>query len=315
MPSGYSLSSFCRYTTFGSVAKGRSFSSTAYRYGFNGKEKEDEISGNGNEYDFGSRTYDPRLGRWWSIDPFVSKYPNVTPYSFGLNNPISLKDEGGKWITDVNGKPIYTSEGQTHELAPDGKSYLVAEVRTYYTNDGQAVYAKKYTGMIKVENCKTVESKISYSTKDLEKVPEDLAYDCHGNSCFPGENIYIPGNDPEGNNNAEKIFKNKSEYTHVGASEAKEGDIKLYGANGALNHSATRDAKGTYTSKDDRSPIRHGVAAQDMAGAVDPKKGTWGVALIGNYRHLENKNGGVESNNGEVSKEVAAKAIENAKSK
>ncbi len=31
-----------------------------YRYGFNGMEKDDEISGSGNSYDFGARTYDPR---------------------------------------------------------------------------------------------------------------------------------------------------------------------------------------------------------------------------------------------------------------
>jgi hypothetical protein len=33
-----------------------------YRYGFNGKEKDNEVSGNGNSQDYGLRIYDPRLG-------------------------------------------------------------------------------------------------------------------------------------------------------------------------------------------------------------------------------------------------------------
>ena len=102
MPDGYSLYSFCRYTTFGSVAKGRSFSSTAYRYGFNGKEKDNEVSGDGNEYDFGARIYDSRLGKWLSMDPKGGKYMSWSPYCFGLNNPIRFVDVGGETIGDPN---------------------------------------------------------------------------------------------------------------------------------------------------------------------------------------------------------------------
>jgi len=50
--------------TFGAPMPGRSFNSNSYKYGFNGKEKDDEVKGNGNSYDFGARIYDPRIGRW-----------------------------------------------------------------------------------------------------------------------------------------------------------------------------------------------------------------------------------------------------------
>jgi hypothetical protein len=33
-----------------------------YRYGFNGKENDGEVSGEGNQYDYGFRIYNPRLG-------------------------------------------------------------------------------------------------------------------------------------------------------------------------------------------------------------------------------------------------------------
>ena len=76
---------------------GRSFSATnQYRYGFNGKEKTDEISSNG--YDFGARIYDGRLGRWLSIDLKSAKYPQYTPYNFVINNPLNVIDPDGKDI-------------------------------------------------------------------------------------------------------------------------------------------------------------------------------------------------------------------------
>ncbi len=61
-----------------------------YRYGFNGKEKDDEIYGSGNAYDYGFRESDPRLGgRFWSVDPFFQKYVSISPYVFVANSPIS----------------------------------------------------------------------------------------------------------------------------------------------------------------------------------------------------------------------------------
>jgi RHS repeat-associated protein len=46
-------------------------------FGFNGKEKDDEVVGAGNSYDFDARMYNPRLGRWMSVDPSASKYPGI----------------------------------------------------------------------------------------------------------------------------------------------------------------------------------------------------------------------------------------------
>ncbi len=70
-------------------------SSSAYRYGMNGKEKDDEIEGAGNCYDYGFRMYDSRLGRFLSVDPLTKKYPYLTPYQFASNTPILGIDEDG----------------------------------------------------------------------------------------------------------------------------------------------------------------------------------------------------------------------------
>jgi len=69
----------------------------AYRYGFNGKENDNEVRGQGNSLDFGDRSiYDPRLGRFFSVDPDDHKYPSQSPYTYGANNPIFYIDDEGR---------------------------------------------------------------------------------------------------------------------------------------------------------------------------------------------------------------------------
>ena len=65
---------------------GRKFAATSdYRYGFNGKENDKDISEGGQDY--GMRIYDSRLGRFLSEDPLTEKYPMLTPYQFSSNTP------------------------------------------------------------------------------------------------------------------------------------------------------------------------------------------------------------------------------------
>jgi len=69
-----------------------------HRYGFNGMERDDELKGSGNSYDFGARMVDPRLGRWLTIDPQAIKYPGLSPYCYSGNMPIAAFDPNGKEI-------------------------------------------------------------------------------------------------------------------------------------------------------------------------------------------------------------------------
>ena len=76
------------YSPFGVLLPERTSSTAFYRYGFNGKESINEVSGEGNSYDFGARMYNPRIGVWLSVDPMEKKYTQFSPYVFTANNPI-----------------------------------------------------------------------------------------------------------------------------------------------------------------------------------------------------------------------------------
>jgi RHS repeat-associated protein len=83
------------YYAFGMQMPGRKLSG-GYRYGFNGKENDNEVKGEGNQQDYGFRFYDPRVGRFLSLDPLQKNYPFYTPYQFGGNSPIANLDLDGR---------------------------------------------------------------------------------------------------------------------------------------------------------------------------------------------------------------------------
>ncbi|GEP89294.1 RHS repeat-associated core domain-containing protein [Chitinophaga terrae (ex Kim and Jung 2007)] len=74
--------------------------SNSYRFGFNGKENDNEVKGVGNQQDYGMRVYDPRIGKFLSVDPITAKYPELTPYQFASNRPIDGIDLDGLEFTE-----------------------------------------------------------------------------------------------------------------------------------------------------------------------------------------------------------------------
>ena len=93
------------YSPFGVQLDGRTISMDSYRYGFQNQEKDDEIKGVGNSVNYSFRMHDPRVGRFFSVDPLSQKYPWYTPYQFSGNKVI--------WATELEGlEENYTNEGE-----------------------------------------------------------------------------------------------------------------------------------------------------------------------------------------------------------
>ena len=151
------------YYPFGMVMPGRTWSATAagYRYGFNGKENEDEVKGAGNQLDYGMRVYDPRVGRFLSLDPLQSKFPDQTPYAYAMNRPI----DG----IDVDGKEWYYSSfmGWT-------ESKLIAPPPLMWTEQGKQDYYNKY-GYFTLQQAQAIYDRNMADKKREEEIASYMA--------------------------------------------------------------------------------------------------------------------------------------------
>jgi RHS repeat-associated protein len=98
---------------------------SAYRYGFNGMEKDDNIKGEGNSVNYNYRMHDPRIGRFFAVDPLDFKFPHNSPYAFSENRVIDgVEYEGlevvliGKEVSGAVGAS--GSSGARVIFGPDG---------------------------------------------------------------------------------------------------------------------------------------------------------------------------------------------------
>ncbi len=115
------VSSSQDYYPFGSVMEGRGYNLAAYRFGFNGFVKDNEVYGIGNLYDMGARLYDSRIGRTQSIDPSFKEYSYLSLYNYVNNNPIIF--------IDPDGKRFYFSAGAAHD--PDKTGYIQKMLKAF----------------------------------------------------------------------------------------------------------------------------------------------------------------------------------------
>ncbi|MBG6130615.1 RHS repeat-associated protein/uncharacterized repeat protein (TIGR01451 family) [Aquimarina sp. EL_43] len=104
------VESYNGYYPFGMLQPNRHKDSKSYRYGFQGQEKDDEIKGEGNSVNYKYRMHDPRLGRFFAVDPLARRYSYNSPYAFGENRIIDgIELEGleymhySVWFVDDSG--------------------------------------------------------------------------------------------------------------------------------------------------------------------------------------------------------------------
>ena len=80
----------------------RGFTNENYKFGFNGKEMDNEVKGTGNMINYKYRVHDVRIGRFLSIDPLAPKYPHNSPYAFSENRVIDGVELEGLEVVLMN---------------------------------------------------------------------------------------------------------------------------------------------------------------------------------------------------------------------
>jgi RHS repeat-associated protein len=56
---------------------------------------DNEIKGEGNSLNYEFRMHDPRIGRFFAVDPLTADYPHNSPYAFSENDPLNYVELEG----------------------------------------------------------------------------------------------------------------------------------------------------------------------------------------------------------------------------
>ena len=86
-------------------------------YRFTGKEQDAETG----LYYYGARYYDPRIGRFLSVDPLAEKYGAWSPYNYVFDNPLKFTDPTGMEAEESNNEyEIRIQNGKIHSISMTG---------------------------------------------------------------------------------------------------------------------------------------------------------------------------------------------------
>ncbi len=150
-------------------------------YLYNGKEPHTEL--NMNLHDYGARYYDAAVGRWWSIDNLAEKYNYISPYVYGLNNPISVIDPDGNdpitasllliaGVKAAIGIAIDLTLQVSYNYATNGNDLGKAFGNVDYTS----VAASGLTGALSIPGIKPLTSLIGISATIVLDASTDISY-------------------------------------------------------------------------------------------------------------------------------------------
>ena len=212
------------YSPFGVSLDGRTIEGDRYRYGYQGSERDDEAKGSGNSYTTFYRQLDPRVGRWYGIDPKSTAWES--PFVSMGNHPLLMNDKFGD-STD-----FYDKEGNLLKHIEDGsnaKFKLKGEGNTlHYSFDG---FDEKQNGENHINSTVAIQEQQNLNMENPSLQQNADGYnETHCNqsaqcimrtvSSYTNSNVLIMGN-------ANSMFKQFQEgtntnYTEVSKSEAIE---------------------------------------------------------------------------------------------
>ncbi|WP_207513820.1 TIGR02594 family protein [Longitalea luteola] len=174
------------YYPFGMLQPGRSYNAGGYRYGFNGKENDNEVKGVGQQQDYGMRFYDPRLGKFLSVDPLTKEYPELTPYQFASNTPIAAIDLDGE-----EAKVITVLHGTNDQviLKTEKTDYFAAEVANSHYEIHQYIKIESKKVTVARQSLFRVNEKSGESVSLFGSIPKGVTAFLPNKSFAPKSNL------------------------------------------------------------------------------------------------------------------------------
>jgi RHS repeat-associated protein len=163
----------------------------SYRFGFNGKEQDDEVSGKGHTIAFEARVYDSRLGRFFSTDPREGEYAWQSPYAYFGNSPIAVVD-----VLGMGGDDIFPDKYFMEADYGRAYEYLIFTNATFNMLQSkfkeQETYYLSYSinpagvsvGAIATTHYKTNHTKTKFTVVDGDVIMRDIAYKVYSETDF-----------------------------------------------------------------------------------------------------------------------------------
>jgi RHS repeat-associated protein len=241
------------YSGFGVQLDGRTSENEGYRYGFQGQERDDEVKGDGNSVNYKYRMHDPRIGRFFGIDPLTAKYPWNSPYAFSENRVIDGIDlEGAEFY--------YSASGTLLGKVGNSTEVRVVNADRIKARGGEANYSK---AIQKIQN--GLNSGYAKSTK----------HHAYLNSVSKST----------GMNNDELMLR--ATLTTIRKAEG-HGAMEVYNRDEigtVFTSNKANDTDGSL-SNDDGYNSHPGSNKFDASGAYQIQKGTWDTYTKANYDGL-----------------------------
>ena len=164
-----SIRNISDYSPFGVQLAERTISGDGYRYGFQGQEIDSEVKGEGNSVNYKYRMHDPRIGRFFAVDPLASKYPYNGPYNFSENRVIDgVELEGLEWenIRNENGTVVAISVVTNFNIQSTPQGISVDDYKNAMSKQFNETLQKSSGGQIKG----TLLFDNSVNTKEKERI-------------------------------------------------------------------------------------------------------------------------------------------------
>ncbi|WP_299242516.1 RHS repeat-associated core domain-containing protein [uncultured Aquimarina sp.] len=202
------------YYPFGMLLTNRNGNSSEYRYGFQGQELDNEIKGEGNSVNYKYRMHDPRIGRFFAVDPLSYQYPHNSPYAFSENNVIAHVEleglekgelkimNGDRKIAKITWKKIYKVANDSKGAVLDGGQNIINSEEFQTNLLLPYVFGKNtiYIDKLPIEEAsegKMKRNKIALSSKKAWEegkawkmvIKYDISIDCES-SCMTRDEIY-----------------------------------------------------------------------------------------------------------------------------
>jgi RHS repeat-associated protein len=132
------------------------------------------MKGEGNQQYYGMRVYDPRLGRFLSVDPLFKSYPWNSSYAFAENDVIRSIDLDGldKYIIHQRSFAPWQFFGETshYKYTGDNRGFTVSTAANVHSKVSTAITVDLATAKASIIEARQYGNTIRYDTRTNKQV-------------------------------------------------------------------------------------------------------------------------------------------------